>query len=277
MPKTEIVAEIGINANGDIDIAKKMIDVAKAAGCDYVKFQKRTIDLVYSQEELETPRKSPWGNTTRLQKEGLEFSAAEYRELSDYCQKKEISWFASPWDLDSLRFLESLPDCKFIKIPSALITDERYLSVCSLSEKQVIISTGMSTIEMVDRAVQILGQGKIYCIMHCTSTYPSKPSELNLNCIKTLQNKYSWAKIGFSNHNPGIIFMPIAVALGAEMIELHITLDRSSYGSDQPASIEPEGLFKLVKHIHNTEQAMGDGIKCIYDSELPIIKKLRKT
>lgn len=276
MHKVIIIAEIGINAGGSIDTAKKMIDVAKSSGCDFVKFQKRNIDLVYSKEELDTPRKSPWGTTTRQQKEGLEFTESQYSELSAYCFERGIEWFASPWDLDSLAMLNRFAECKYIKVPSALITSKKFLEACAKGDKQVLISTGMSTIDMVDEAVKVLGEKKIDCIMHCTSTYPSKPEELNLNCIKTLQVKYPWATIGFSNHNPGIIFMPIAVALGARMIELHITLDRASYGSDQPASTEPEGLFKVVKHIRNTELAMGDGVKRIYDSEIPIIKKLRK-
>jgi N-acetylneuraminate synthase len=276
MSKTEIVVEIGINANGDVNLAKKLIDAACVAGCDYVKFQKRTIELVYTKEELDFKRDSPWGTTTREQKEGLEFGVEDYREIDEYCHRRGISWFGSPWDLDSLDLLAGFDSCRFIKIPSALITDGAMLGACRPINKPVILSTGMSTVDMVDRAIKILGQDKIYCIMQCTSTYPSKPEELNLNCIRMLKARYPWAKIGFSNHNPGIIFMPIAVALGAEMIEFHITLDRSSYGSDQAASIEPEGTFKLVKYIRGTEQAMGDGIKKIYDSEIPILKKLRR-
>jgi N-acetylneuraminate synthase len=273
---TEIIAELGINHNGSIDIAKKLIDVAHASGCDFIKFQKRNIDLVYSKEELDSPRESPWGKTTRDQKYGLEFFQDHYQILDAYCHRKGIKWFASPWDLDSIMFLNSFQGCQFIKIPSALITNDEILVASRNTGRRIILSTGMSTIEMVDHAVEVIGEDSIYCIMHCTSTYPSKSEELNLNCIKTLKARYPWAKIGFSNHNPGIIFMPIAVALGAEMIEYHITLDRSMYGSDQAASIEPEGVFKLVKHIRNTEKAMGDGIKCIYDSEIPIIKKLRR-
>jgi N-acetylneuraminate synthase len=276
MPKTEIIAEIGINHNGEVNLAKKMIDVASSSGCDYVKFQKRTIDIVYTQEELDAPRKSPWGNTFRVQKEGLEFGYEEYKELSQYCKERGIKWFASPWDIVSLKFLDSFPDCAFIKIPSALITSERLLNECFYTDKQIIISTGMSDLPMVERAVSILGEKKIHCIMQCTSTYPSLPEELNLKCIQTLKERFPWAKIGFSNHSPGIIYMPLAVALGAEMIEYHITLDRASYGSDQPASIEPEGTFKLVKYIRGVEKAMGDGVKKIYESELPIIKKLRR-
>ena len=273
---TEIIAEIGINHNGNIEIAKKLIDVAHASGCNYVKFQKRNIDLVYSKAELDTPRESPWGTTTRDQKYGLEFFRDHYQIIDSYCHRKGIWWFASPWDEDSVLFLNQFKDCQFIKIPSALITNDSILEESRDTGKPIILSTGMSTLDMVDHAIDVVGKDKIYCIMHCTSTYPSKPEELNLRCITTLREKYPWAKIGFSNHNPGIIFMPIAVALGAEMIEFHITLDRSIYGSDQSASIEPEGTFKLVKHIRNVGLAMGDGVKKIYDSEIPIIKKLRK-
>jgi N-acetylneuraminate synthase len=273
---TEVVAEIGINHNGNIDTAKQMIDVACAAGCDYVKFQKRNIDLVYTKEELDAPRESPWGSTFREQKKGLEFDGYEYDQIEDYCYKRGIGWFASPWDLDSLQFLAQYESCEFIKIPSPLLTNEAILKSCLDIDKPVILSSGMSNINMVDNAVGILGNDNIHCIMHCTSTYPSKPEELNLACIPEFKKRYSWVKIGFSNHNSGIIFMPMAVALGAEMIEFHITLDRSSYGSDQAASIEPEGVFKLIKHIRNTEKAMGDGVKKIYPSELPIMKKLRR-
>lgn len=276
MSKIETVAEIGINANGSMDIVKRMIDVAASSGCDYVKFQKRNVEVVYTEQELNTPRKSPWGETFRDQKLGLEFTRSQYEEIASYCKGK-IGWFASPWDFDSLKFLVSFPSCKFIKIPSALITDEKMLSCCRNFNRKVILSTGMSTMDMVDNAVKILGEDKIYCIMHCTSTYPSQPSELNLNCITTLKKKYPWAKIGFSNHSPGIIYMPIASALGAEMIEFHITLDRTMYGSDQASSIEPEGVFKLNKYLQGVQQAMGDGIKKIYESELPIIQKLRRT
>jgi len=273
---TEIVYELGINANGSVDLAQKMIDVAYSAGCDYVKFQKRNISLVYTAEELKSKRESPWGTTFREQKEGLEFSEEQYQELDIYCFSKGIGWFASPWDLDSLEFLSNFNDCQFIKIPSPLLTNKGLLKACLDIDKPVILSTGMSNTAMIDNAVRILGKKKIYCIMQCTSTYPSKPEELNLRCITDFADRYRWTKVGFSNHNPGIIFMPIAVALGAEMIEFHGTLDRASYGSDQAASIESEGVFRLVKHIRNTDLAMGNGIKRIMDSEIPIMKKLRR-
>jgi len=272
--KVELIYEVGINANGDLALAKKLIDVAYSAGCQYVKFQKRNIDLVYTKEELDKPRESQWGTTTREQKEGLEFSFDEYVEIKKYCKGK-IGWFASPWDLESLTQLYALGS-EYIKIPSALITNETLLHQCKLHNTPVILSTGMSTMAMIDRAVKILGKDKIYCIMACTSTYPSKPEELNLNFIKTLKEVYPWAKIGFSNHSPGVIYMAIAAALGAEVIEFHGTLDRSLPGSDQASSIEPEGVYKLSKWVKGIELAMGDGVKKIYDSELPIMAKLRR-
>lgn len=272
--KVELIYEVGINANGDLALAKKLIDVAYSAGCQYVKFQKRNIDLVYTKEELDKPRESQWGTTTREQKEGLEFSFDEYVEIKKYCKGK-IGWFASPWDLESLTQLYALGS-EYIKIPSALITNETLLHQCKLHNTPVILSTGMSTMAMIDKAVKILGKDKIYCIMACTSTYPSKPEELNLNFIKTLKEVYPWAKIGFSNHSPGVIYMAIAVALGAEVIEFHGTLDRSLPGSDQASSIEPEGVYKLSKWVKGIELAMGDGVKKIYDSELPIMAKLRR-
>lgn len=270
----ELVYEVGINANGSIETAKKMIDVAYSAGCHYVKFQKRNVEVVYTKEELDAPRESPWGQTNREQKLGLEFEKREYDEISTYC-KGRIGWFASPWDVESTWFLAKYKDCEFIKIPSALITNLKILDTAILTMKPIIISTGMSTVEQIDNAVKFLGPS-LYCIMHCTSTYPSKPSELNLNVIKHFKETYKNVKIGFSNHNPGLIYMPVAVALGAEMIEFHGTLDRSMYGSDQSASIEPEGVYHLAKWVQGVEAAMGDGVKRVYDSEIPIMEKLRR-
>jgi len=271
----ETVAEIGINHNGDLEIVQKLIDVAVVAGLDYVKFQKRTIDLVYTKEELSAPRESPWGTTFREQKEGLEFDIDDYMEIDIYCKKKGIQWFASPWDHESVEFLESF-DIPFIKVPSALITNKFLLESIAKTDMPIILSTGMSTLEMVDKAIGLLGRDQIYCIMHCTSTYPSAPEEQNLKCILTLKDRYPWAKIGFSNHSPGLPYMVAGAALGAEMIEFHVTLDRSMYGSDQASSIEPEGIFHLKKWINGLEKAMGDGQKRIYPSEEPILKKLRR-
>jgi len=198
-------------------------------------------------------------------------------EINYHCISRSMNWFASPWDINSIQFLKQFSsETRFLKIPSALITDRKYLLTCKATGMPLIISTGMSTYDMIDECIETVGRDRIYCIMHCTSTYPSKPEELNLNCIRDYKARYPWTKIGFSNHNPGIIYMPIASALGAEMIEFHITLDRSMFGSDQAASIEPEGTYRLVKYLKGVSQAMGDGIKCIYESEVPIIKKLRR-
>lgn len=276
MSKVEIIAELGINHNGDMQTVKQMIDVAYGAGCDYVKFQKRNIDLVYTPEELAAPRQSPWGTTQRQQKEGLELSNEQYDEIAKYCQSKPIKWFVSPWDEDSMRDFLGNANSPIIKIPSALITNKRLCRITTLTSKQVMISTGMSTLEEVDQAIEWIGKGKIHSILHCTSTYPSVPEEQNLRCITTLKERYPWAKIGFSNHSPGITFIPAAVALGAEVIEFHLTLSRASYGSDQAASIEPEGCHKIVKYVRALEKGLGDGIKRVYDSEIPIIRKLRR-
>jgi N-acetylneuraminate synthase len=278
----EFVAEIGINHNGDIDLAERLIDVAVASGCNYVKFQKRTIDLTYTKEELDAPRESPWGKTNRDQKYGLEFEGREYDVLDAYI-KNRIGWFASPWDEPSIDFLLSYINCCFIKVPSARITDEPYLHYLAkrltengLRKRKAILSTGMSTYDDLDNAVRILGAQNIHSILHCTSTYPSKSDELNLRCIGTLRELYPEIPVGFSNHHPGLIYMPVAVGLGAEMLEFHVTMDRSMYGSDQASSIEPEGVHKLVKWVRGVEQSLGDGVKRVYDSELPIIKKLRR-
>ena len=268
---TEVVAEIGINHNGDLETAKKLIDVAYSAGADYVKFQKRTIDLVYSDAELSKPRDSRWGTTTREQKEGLEFDSMQYIEIDEYCRGK-IKWFASPWDIVSLHLLTELK-VPFIKIPSAKMVNEELLS--AKTPDKFILSTGGCTLEEVDRAVEIIGKDRVYCIMHCTMTYPTRPDEININMIYTLKERYPWCKIGFSNHYPGIQAMNLAVAHGAEMLEFHLTLDRSSVGSDHAASIEPSGLFDLVSKIKLTKQMMGNGEKIVYDSEVPIMEKLR--
>jgi len=270
----EVVAELGINHNGDLDIAKKLIDIAYSAGVDFVKFQKRDIDLVYSKEELSKPRESPWGTTTREQKNGIEFTYYDYLEIDAYCKDK-IKWFVSPWDLRSIKLMAQIK-LPFMKIPSALITNEKYLRAIKDAEIDVILSTGMSTLDEIDRAVAVLGEGRIYCIMHCTSTYPTSPQEVNARCIKTLKERYPWAKIGFSNHYPGLMAMVLAAAYGAEMLEFHITLDRTFPGSDQAASIEPQGVFKLMEYLKLIEWMNGDGIKTVYKSELPILAKLRR-
>ena len=271
----EVVAEIGINHSGSLDIVKKLIDVVSSAGISYIKMQKRTIDLVYTKEELDKPRESPWGETIRAQKEGLEFSTSQYQEIDSYCKERNIKWFASPWDVESASFLGTF-DIPFIKIPSALITNFELLDICKQIRKPIILSTGMSTIEMIDKAVGFMGRNQIYCIMACTSTYPTKPEESNVKCISTFKERYPWAKIGFSNHYPGLMSMLMAVILEAEVIETHVTLDRSMYGSDQSASISPKGIYELMERIQLIEKMKGDGIKKIYDSELPILAKLRR-
>ncbi len=271
----EVIAELGINHSGDLEIAKKLIDVSASAGLDYVKFQKRDIDLVYSQEELDKPRESPWGTTTREQKEGLEFSELGYLEIDEYCRTKRIKWFGSPWDVKSAAFLGAF-DIPFIKIPSALITNLELLDVCKQIGKPVIISTGMSTFEQIEDAIAMFGKSNIECIMHCTSTYPTDPLEINIKCISELKDRYPFTKIGFSNHYPGLMAMTLAAAYGIEMLEFHITLDRAMYGTDQAASIEPSGTFELMQRLKLVRKMMGDGKKRIYDSEIPIMKKLRK-
>ena len=275
MNKIKLVAELGINHNGDLKIAKQLIDIAKTAGCDYVKFQKRTIDLVYTEEELNKYRESPWGTTNRQQKEGLEFSKEDYDWIDMYCKQVGIEWFASPWDIESVKFLAQygLP---FIKIASACVVDSSILAaIVGDSNSSVIISTGMSTGDEVIRCTNNFGK-RVEYILACTSTYPTANYEMNLSFITTLKQLYPGTKVGFSNHSPGIMYMVVAAALGAKMLEFHITLDRSMPGSDQAASIEPEGVFKLVKHVRNLEKAMGDGNWKVYPSEEKIKEKLRK-
>ena len=272
----KLVAEIGINHNGDLDLAKKLIDVSVLAGCQYVKFQKRTIDLVYSEEELNKPRESSWGTTTRQQKEGLEFGRDAYSEIDLYCAIKGIEWFASPWDLESVKFLSEFEDCPYIKIPSALITNLELIEACAEYNKPLILSTGMSTWKEVDKAIDTVGKDAIEYILHCTSTYPTSPDECNVSCMDSLKERYPWARVGFSNHYPGLMAMVLALAHNAEMLEFHITLDRTMYGSDQAASIEPQGIFKLAEYIKLIEQMRGDGKKRIYPSEMPIMEKLRR-
>jgi N-acetylneuraminate synthase len=233
------------------------------------------VEEVYTQEELAIPRVSPWGTTTGSQKRGLEFSVEDYNELDKYCKSKPIGWFASPWDVKSASLMD-LCGSQFIKIASPMLVNLQFLEICKVYGKPFILSTGMSTMEMVDDAIDVLGKDRIYAILHCTSTYPTDETEINLSCITTMKERYPWAKIGFSNHFPGIPFIVASAALGAEMIEFHITLDRSMYGSDQMSSLEPHAIMKIAKYIRGIELALGDGEKVVYDSEIPIIKKLRR-
>ena len=268
-----VIAEIGINHNGDINIAKKLIDTAVEVGCDAVKFQKRTIDIVYTKEELDRPRESPWGNTNREQKNGLEFDEEEYSIINKYCDKKGILWFASCWDNASVDFIERFnPPC--YKIASACLTDDNLLKYTKSKGKPILMSTGMSTMEQIQHAVDVLGEEDLV-IMHCTSTYPSKLEELNLNVIRTLKH-YFRCPIGYSGHEVGLVESAVATTLGACAIERHITLDRAMYGSDQAASVEPQGIKRLVRDVREIPVIKGDGIKKVYESEKPIIKKLRR-
>ena len=273
--KIFVIAEIGINHNGDLEIAKKLIDIANESGCDAVKFQKRTIDLVYSEDLLNSERESPWGTTQREQKEGLEFDFEEYEEIDNYCKSKKIDWFASAWDLESQNFLKQF-NCKFNKVASAMITYNDLLKEIASEGKYTFISTGMSTIEDIDNAVEIFREYKCpFELMHCVSTYPMKESDANLNVIRTLKDKYN-CNVGYSGHETGIAVSIGASAMGISSLERHITLNRSMYGSDQSASLEPNGLRMLLGSVRKVEQAMGDGIKKILDAEIPIGEKLRE-
>jgi len=268
-----VIAEIGINHNGNLDIAKKLIAAAIVAGCDAVKFQKRTVDVVYAPEDLARPRENLFGSTNGDLKYGLEFSQADYQEIAAYCESNNILWFASAWDEASVDFLEQFnPPC--YKIASASLTDDLLLNHHLRYQRPIILSTGMSTIEQIDRAVEILGTENLI-IMHCTSTYPSKPAELNLRTIATLKKRYK-VPIGYSGHETDLSASVAAVVLGACAIERHITLDRAMWGSDQSASLESSDFTQLVKNIRIVETALGDGVKRVYDSEIPIIQKLRR-
>jgi len=269
-----LIAEIGINHNGGIDIAKQLIDVAANAGADAVKFQKRTIDLVYTREFLDSQRESPWGKTQRDQKMGLEFGVKEYREIDDYCREKGIEWFASAWDLESQKFLRQF-NLKYNKIASAMIVYEDLLREVASEKKYTLISTGMSTVKDIDRAVEIFkNAGCPFELMHCVSTYPMDDEDANLNRIMTLRNRYG-CKVGYSGHEVGLAVSYAAAALGITSLERHITLDRAMYGSDQAASIEPAGFTQLVGAVRKIQKAMGNGDIEIHPKEVPIAKKLR--
>lgn len=268
-----VIAEIGINHNGSLEMAKKLISIAHFYGCDAVKFQKRTVEDVYTKEELLTLRQSVFGETNGDLKRGLEFGYEEYKEIDRYCKEVGILWFASCWDKKSVDFVEQFDVCAY-KIPSALITDIELLEYTKSKNKPILISTGMSAMDEIERAIEVVGLDNTI-IYHCTSTYPSENSELNLNVIKALREKYD-CPIGYSGHEKGIVSSTIAVVLGADSVERHITLDRTLWGSDQAASLEPEGLRKMVRDIRNVKSFLGDGVKKVYDSELPIKKKLRR-
>ncbi len=269
-----IIAEIGINHNGDVEIAKQLIDVAKIAGADAVKFQKRTIDLVYTKDMLDSLRESPWGTTQREQKEGLEFGLDEYKEIDAYCKEKGIKWFASAWDLESQKFLRQF-GCKYNKIASAMIVYEDLLKEIALEKKHTFISTGMTEFEQIDRAVEIFRSADCpFELMHCVSTYPMADEDANLNCIKTLRDRYQ-CNVGYSGHEVGLAVSYAAAALGITSLERHITLDRAMYGSDQAASVEIAGFIQLVGAVRKIEKAMGDGKITMNQKEISIAKKLR--
>ncbi len=269
-----IIAEIGINHNGDTAIAKELIDVAADAGADAVKFQKRTIDLVYDQKMLDSPRESPWGTTQQDQKEGLEFGLEEYQEIDAYCRLKGIEWFASAWDLESQKFLRQF-DLNYKKIASAMIVYEDLLREVASEGKRTFISTGMSNETDIDRAVRIFrNAGCPFDLMHCVSTYPMNDEDANLNCINTLRERYE-CNVGYSGHEVGLAVSYAATALGITSLERHITLDRAMYGSDQSASVEPAGLRQLIGAVRKIESAMGDGNITMIHKEIGIAEKLR--
>ena len=269
-----IIAEIGINHNGDVETAKRLINVAKEAGADAVKFQKRTIDLVYSKEMLDSPRESPWGTTQRAQKEGIEFGWEEYREIDAYCREKGIEWFASAWDVESQKFLRRF-DLRYNKVASAMIVYEDLLRDVASEKKHTFISTGMSEFEQIDRAVEIFRKaGCPFELMHCVSTYPMADEDANLNAIKTLRDRYQ-CDVGYSGHEVGLAVSYAAAALGITSLERHITLSRAMYGSDQAASVEPPGFRQLIGAVRKIEKAMGNGNIVVNRKEISIAKKLR--
>jgi N-acetylneuraminate synthase len=269
-----VIAEIGINHNGDLGIAKELIKVAKDAGCDAVKFQKRTIELVYTKELLDSPRESPWGTTQRQQKEGLEFGLADYQEIDRYCKELGIEWFASAWDVESLKFLRQF-DLKYHKVASAMIVAHDFLKAVAAEGKHTFISTGMADVPMIDAAVEIFRAANCpFELMHCVSMYPMDDEDANLNCIATLRDRYK-CDVGYSGHEVGLAVSYAAAALGISSLERHITLSRAMYGSDQAASVEPGGLRMLVGAVRKIEAAMGDGVVRIHPKEVPLAKKLR--
>ena len=271
-----IIAEIGINHNGDIEIAKKLIDVAISAGCNAVKFQKRTVEKVYSKQVLDSPRESPWGNTTREQKLGLEFSFKEYAIIDKYCKRKKIDWFVSCWDIESQIKMRKFKT-KFNKVASAMLIHDKLLNEIAKEKKYTFISTGMSTIKQISNAVKIFRKHKCsFELMHSHSAYPMQHNEANLLLIQTLKKKFN-CNVGYSGHEVGSynVCLP-AVILGATSIERHLTLDRTMYGSDQAASLEPEGIFRLVRDIRGIDTILGDGKKRIWESEKPAMQKLRQ-
>lgn len=268
-----VVGEIGINHNGDLGIAKRLIDVSAIAGANAVKFQKRTVDVVYSADELSRPRENPFGSTNGDLKRGLEFGLDQYRSIDRYCAEKSIAWFASCWDEASVDFMEQFNPPAY-KIASASLTDDNLLKHHRRTGRPLIVSTGMSSMAQVDHAVSVLGSDNLI-LLHTTSAYPAKIADLNLKMIPVLRERFG-VPVGYSGHEVGLASSFAAVALGACMIERHITLDRAMWGSDQAASVEPQGLMKLVRDIRVIEESLGDGVKKVTADEVPIMKKLRR-
>ncbi len=268
-----VIAEIGINHNGDLEVAKKLISLALASGCDAVKFQKRTVDVVYTAEELAKPRESPYGVTNGDLKRRLEFGPDQYAAIDQYCKHVNMAWFASCWDEAAVDAIDRFnPPC--YKIASASLTDDNLLRHTRATGRPIIMSTGMSTLAQIDHAVEVLGT-KDLILLHTCSTYPSSYEELNLRAMVTLRERYA-VPVGYSGHESGLAPSIAAVALGACVIERHITLDRAMFGSDQAASLGPSGLTRLVRDIRLVEPALGDGVKRVASSEVPIMKKLRR-
>ena len=268
-----IVGEIGINHNGDLGIARRLVDLASFAEADAIKFQKRSVDVVYTAEELAKPRENPFGPTNGHLKRGLEFGQDQYQNIDRYCKEKGIAWFASCWDEASVDFMEQFNPPAY-KIASASLTDDNLLKHHRATKRPMIVSVGMSTIAQVDHAVHVLGTQDLI-LLHTTSAYPAKIADLNLRMIPVLRERYG-VPVGYSGHEVGLATSYAAVALGAAMIERHITLDRAMWGSDQAASVEPQGLMKLVRDTRTIEAGLGDGVKKVTDDEIPIMKKLRR-
>ncbi len=270
-----VIAEIGINHNGDLGIAKQMIDAAVHAGVDAVKFQKRTPEIATPPDQQKQMRETPWGYITYLEyRHKVEFNEEQYCEIEKYCKQKGIAWLVSVWDEPSVDFMEKF-DTPAYKIPSASLTDFGLIRKARATGKPVILSTGMSTMEQIRKGVRTAGE-KDLVLMHCTSTYPCEPEELNLKMVETLRHKFPDTPVGYSGHEVGLVPSAVAVALGACMVERHLTLDRAMWGTDQAASVEPGGFERLVKYIRVSEAALGDGVKKVYESEKPSLKKLRR-
>jgi N-acetylneuraminate synthase len=270
-----VIAEIGINHNGDLGIAKQMIDAAVHAGADAVKFQKRTPEVATPPDQQNQMRETPWGYITYLEyRYKVEFNEEQYCEIDRHCKEKGIAWLVSVWDEPSVAFMEKF-DTPAYKIPSASLTDAKLIRRARATGKPLILSSGMSTMEQIKKGVEVAGE-KDLILMHCTSTYPCEPEELNLKMVETLRHEFPNLPIGYSGHEVGLVPSAVAIALGACMVERHLTLDRAMWGSDQAASVEPGGFERLVKYIRVTEAALGDGVKKVYESEKGSLRKLRR-